>query len=230
MRTIIVGDVHGCAAALSALLNRLAPENDDMVIMLGDLFDRGPDSYHVFQIVRQLAEKMGERFILLRGNHEDYLLQAKLSFLQRLTWDKVGKSTTVRSFKENGARMEDSIPWLEANCRMYWKGDGIQCVHAGLLIDPLELNDTETMIHDHGVVLRNTYNGPLTVVGHIALAEPTYFYGDGKTTEKLTYNTWLRLPEKGTVCIDTGCGKGGRLTAMIVNGDQYSLESIPENG
>ena len=30
------------------------------------------------------------------------------------------------------------------HCRMYWKDEGFQCVHAGLLVDPIEVNDTET--------------------------------------------------------------------------------------
>ena len=80
MRTIIIGDIHGCSGALRLLLAKIMPdEKSDRLILLGDLFDRGPDSWGVFQMVRELADKFGDRFVLLRGNHEDYLLTPKLS-------------------------------------------------------------------------------------------------------------------------------------------------------
>ncbi len=226
MKTIVIGDVHGCAAALNALLKKLNPGSEDTLVMLGDLFDRGPDSFEVFETVRRLADEMGERFILLRGNHEDYLLQPKLSFMQKMMWDRVGRGDTVKSFKAHGGKMEDAIPWLKAHCSLYWCGEGIQCVHAGLLMDPLEVNDTQTLIHDHHVALRNMYAGPLTIVGHIALEAPVWFAGDGETTEKLPYSEMKDLPDHGVICIDTGCGKGGCLTAMIVEDGKYILEGV----
>ena len=228
MRTIIIGDIHGCSAALQALLSKVKIVGNDRLILLGDLFDRGPDSFEVFRLVRQLAGAMGEDFVLLRGNHEDYLLSPKLTLLQRFVWERVGRGTTAASFKAHGDRMESAIPWLTQNCRMYYQGEGFQCVHAGLLVDPIEANDMQTMIHDHTVVQRNVYAGPLTVTGHIALEEPTYFAGDGETTETLEYGVPLPLLETGVICIDTGCGKGGRLTAMLIREKEYRLECVPE--
>ncbi len=228
MRTVIFGDIHGCHRAFEALLARVKPQAEDTVVLLGDLFDRGPESWEVFQTVRGLSARFGQRFILLRGNHEDYLLQPRLSFQQRMIWERVGRGATVKSFKAHGAQMEDAIPWLNERCRLFWKGDGFQCVHAGLLIDPPEANDRQTLLHDHGVVLRNRYAGPLTVVGHIALDMPVWFAGDGKTTEKLPYGETRPLPRKGVICIDTGCGKGGPLTAMIVEDGQYQLHTVFE--
>ncbi len=224
MRTIIIGDIHGCDKALHAILEKTQPGPDDRLILLGDLFDRGPESWEVFQTVKALAETFGQRFALLKGNHEDYLFQPKLSFFQRMAWDRVGRGATVASFKAHGERMEDAAPWLKEHCRLFYRNEAIQCVHAGLMVDPIEVNDTQTMIHDHDVVLRNRYTGPLTVVGHIALEAPTYFAGDGKTMEKLPYNICLSLPARGIICIDTGCGKGSKLTAMIVEDGKYRLE------
>ena len=228
MRNIIIGDIHGCSQAFHALLKKVKLVGDDRLILLGDLFDRGPDSFEVFRTVRQLAGTMEEDFVLLRGNHEDYLLNPKLTLMQRFVWERVGRGTTVASFKAHGDRMENAIPWLDQRCQMYYQGDGFQCVHAGLLVDPIEANDPQTMIHDHNVVKKNRYAGPLTITGHIALQEPTYFAGDEKTTETLAYGETLPLPETGVICIDTGCGKGGRLTAMIIRDKEYHLESVPE--
>lgn len=226
MKTIIIGDIHGCDQNLHALLDKTQPGSEDRLILLGDLFDRGLESWEVFQTVRKLAESFGSRFVLLRGNHEDYLLAEKLTLSQRLMWDAVGRKTTVRSFKQHNAQMEDALPFLQERCQLFWRGQGIQAVHAGIKVDPIEGNDNYTLIHDHDVVLQNQYSGPLTVVGHIALDFPTWFRGDGKTKELLSPGEWLLLPKQGVICIDTGCGKGGRLTAMIIDGDSYRLESV----
>ncbi len=212
------------------MLEKLAPDTtEDRLILLGDLFDRGRESWEVLETVKGLERIFGERFVLLRGNHEDYLLTEKLTLSQRMVWNRVGRAATVRSFREHGARMEDARPFLLEKCRDVWKGDGIRAVHAGLRVDPPEDNDAYTLIHDHHVVLENQYAGPLTIVGHIALDFPTRFAGDGKTTELLPPGEWLTLPETGVICIDTGCGKGGRLTAMIVDGGRYRLESVRGN-
>lgn len=93
-------------------------------------------------------------------------------------------------------------------------------------VEPIEANDVTTLIHDHNVVLQNKYAGLLTVVGHIAIDIPTWFKGDSETKVLLQPGEWLPLPERGVICIDTGCGKGGRLTAMVIEGDRYRLESV----
>ena len=226
MRDIIIGDIHGCAAELKALLTQVSPAGEDRLILLGDLFDRGPDSWEVLQTVKELASSMGDRFILLRGNHEDYLVQEKLSLMQRLTWKQVGKDATVQSFRNHGEEMESACPWLKENCRLFTKGEGWQAVHAGLLVDPIEMNDTNTLIHDHEIVKMNIYSGPLTVTGHIALQEPSWFPGNQEDPQVLPYHEDRPLPERGVVCIDTGAGKGGRLTAMIIQNGRFRLETV----
>ena len=111
MRTIIISDVHGCCGALLSLLEKVKPESgSDRLVFLGDLFDCGADSRGVFLTVRQLAERFGDDFILLLGNHEDYLLSPKLTFFQRLVWERVGRQATVTSFQKAGEKMEDTIP------------------------------------------------------------------------------------------------------------------------
>ena len=224
MRTIIIGDIHGCNRELCALLDKVKPGQNDRLILLGDLFDRGAESWEVFQTVKELEKQFGERFVLLRGNHEDYLLKEKLTIRQRMIWESVGRATTVKSFIEHESKMKDAVPWIRDHCRMFYRDEEIQCVHAGLLVEPFEMNDTETLIHDHGIAMRNVYNGRLTVVGHIGLDVPMWFAGDVETVKELVYEQEMPLPEKGIICIDTGCGKGGKLTAMIVEGNAFRLE------
>ena len=231
MRTIIIGDIHGCSGALRLLLAKILPdEKADRLILLGDLFDRGPDSWGVFQMVRELADRFGDRFVLLRGNHDDYLLTPKLSISMRLVWERVGRGTTVKSFKAHGEKMEDTAVWIGEHVVPFYRGEGFQCVHAGLKVDPIEMNDYYTMIHDHGVAMENRYAGPLTIVGHIALEKVTWFPGLEQPIKQIPEGTWQELPQRGVICIDTGCGKGGRLTGMVIEEGKYILNSAGEEG
>jgi hypothetical protein len=72
-RTLIIGDIHGCADELHTLLDAFAPAPGDRIIAAGDLINRGPDSRGVLM----LARSHGIRPIL--GNHEIRLLFARNS-------------------------------------------------------------------------------------------------------------------------------------------------------
>ena len=229
MKIFVIGDIHGCSAPLEALLEILSPDPEtDRLILLGDLFDRGPDSWEVFQRVKELEAAFGERFVLVRGNHEDYLVKKHLRFTQRMVWERVGRKTTVRSFQAHGEKMEDAAPWILDHSVLFRKEEGWSCVHAGVKIDPPEVNDAETLMHDHGIVFENRYNGPLVVTGHIALERPAWFVGDGENVFDLEEGIWEPLPARGTICIDTGCGKGGRLMGMEVRNGMYMLRGVDE--
>lgn len=68
----ITSDVHGFFDELMVALNSRGFDlnnSDHKLIILGDLFDRGPDNRKVYEFVKSL----GDRFIYIRGNHEDLL-------------------------------------------------------------------------------------------------------------------------------------------------------------
>lgn len=68
----ITSDVHGFFDELMVALNSKefdVNNSDHKLIVLGDLFDRGPDNRKVYEFVKSL----GDRFIYVRGNHEDLL-------------------------------------------------------------------------------------------------------------------------------------------------------------
>ncbi|MEL6712884.1 MAG: metallophosphoesterase [Planctomycetota bacterium] len=69
MATWILGDIHGCASELAALLERIAPGPDDTIVSCGDLVHRGPDPAGVCD----LLAAHGARFVL--GNHELRVLE-----------------------------------------------------------------------------------------------------------------------------------------------------------
>lgn len=62
---IVIGDVHGCAKTLAALLAKLPPSIP--ITFLGDLPDRGPDSYSV------VAQVLFGGHDCVKGNHEDMM-------------------------------------------------------------------------------------------------------------------------------------------------------------
>src|SRR5215213_917907 len=75
MKTFIVGDIHGRCAQLLNLLDMLPrdPENDTLVF-LGDLIDRGVDAPGCVAHILKLSQENPERVICLRGNHEQMLM------------------------------------------------------------------------------------------------------------------------------------------------------------
>ncbi|MBR4455606.1 MAG: metallophosphoesterase [Solobacterium sp.] len=221
-RTVIIGDIHGCIEPFENLMEQVNPGSNDRLILLGDLFDRGSESWEVFQKVRQLAGAFGNRFILLRGNHEDYLLQTNPADSLMSVWNRVGRGDTVNSFRRHGEEMEDAAPWIRQNARLFFEAPGFQCVHAGVIYENLADNDLNTLIHDHNIVLKNRYSGKLTITGHIAVEYPTWFKGNGEC-EQLAYHRTYKLPSSGVICIDTGCGKGGVLTGMIIEDEKFHL-------
>ena len=75
MKTLVVGDIHGRCAQLLNLLDMLPrdPENDTLVF-LGDLIDRGADAPGCVKHILELSRENPERVICLRGNHEQMLM------------------------------------------------------------------------------------------------------------------------------------------------------------
>ena len=69
MRTIVIGDVHGCLDELLALLQRCGRSDEDRVVLVGDLVAKGPDSAGVIQWARE----SGVDAVL--GNHDAHVLR-----------------------------------------------------------------------------------------------------------------------------------------------------------
>ena len=64
-----IGDVHGFSVTLEALLDACDLSMNDRVVLLGDLIDRGPDSFDVVRIAR-----CDPRIQCVKGNHEDMMV------------------------------------------------------------------------------------------------------------------------------------------------------------
>jgi len=80
-RAYAVGDVHGQLDLLRGLLRSIEQDHAErggnaklLLVFLGDLIDRGPDSRGVIELVRS-GPLPGARTIALCGNHEEVLLR-----------------------------------------------------------------------------------------------------------------------------------------------------------
>lgn len=88
MATIaVIGDVGGCADQLVAALRPLADDPDVVVVQVGDLVDRGPDSAGVLAVVRRHLEARPRRWVQLIGNHEAQYLGHPAFWPERLADD-----------------------------------------------------------------------------------------------------------------------------------------------
>jgi serine/threonine protein phosphatase 1 len=66
----VVGDVHGSRETLEALITELGLNDDDLVVFVGDLVRKGPDSPGVVDLVRD-----DPRLVSVRGNNEQKIVR-----------------------------------------------------------------------------------------------------------------------------------------------------------
>ena len=62
MTQLIIGDIHGCYDELQQLLDKSGISDDDEIIAIGDLFDRGPKPREVFRFFRDTPRCQGDQW------------------------------------------------------------------------------------------------------------------------------------------------------------------------
>ncbi|GJG86012.1 hypothetical protein tb265_11930 [Gemmatimonadetes bacterium T265] len=230
----VVGDVHGCADELEALLALLgyAPDGDAdadgvrawrhpagrRVSFLGDLVDRGPRTPDVLRIA--IGMVAAGTALAVPGNHDAKLLRALRGHLVHRT----------HGLEQSLEQLDAATPGLRARTAAFLDGlpshyvlDGGRLVvaHAGM---PAELQGRDAgavrafalyggatgATDELGLPVRGAwaaaYRGRAAVVyGHTPVAEPAWVHD--------------------TIDVDTGCVFGGRLTAL--RWPERGLVSVP---
>jgi hypothetical protein len=208
-RLIAIGDVHGCADELEEMLDKIAPTVDDTLIFLGDLVNRGPATARVLERVRNLANARS-----LLGNHELRLLryrhQGDPAVLKDYDWETL-KQIGIEdwAFLES---LELTISYPEFETVFVhggflpdraWTEQSSEIVTSIQVIDPANpaVYGKRTKIAN-GVSWAERWKGPPFVIcGHTP--RPDIF----------------RRP--WSLCIDTGCVYGGKLTAYDVRAEKF---------
>ena len=113
MSTYVFSDVHGHCATLERALMRVSPAEDDRVICLGDMVDRGPDPVGVLRVVRALPGSTA-----LMGNHEDLMLDAldhEHDPIALMNWGINGGAVTSQGLDELAPDERDELlGWVRA--------------------------------------------------------------------------------------------------------------------
>ena len=73
MSTWVFGDVHGCYDDFIHLLSHPEIKEEDTVILIGDIIDRGPDSFKMIKWAMENVEN-GGKYQMICGNHEDNVI------------------------------------------------------------------------------------------------------------------------------------------------------------
>lgn len=234
MRTIVVGDVHGCLEELKELLDKAKYKPKvDKLLFLGDLVDRGPDSAGVVRYVRQLQKDAWSDFDTVNcvmGNHEEkHVRFAKREKECRETGKKNMMQVKPYFMSVHATLTEEDLQWMSSlpvgiQVNKFWIA-----VHAGFTPGKSAFDQ------DPKVMLRVRFVDEKT--GAFKGLGPNFSQPDGTRywsemwdgSESVIYGHCVRDLErpmldgnsKGACClgIDTGCVFGGNLTAAIIEDD-----------
>jgi len=140
-RTLAIGDIHGCSAALDLLLRLVAPSLDDIVITLGDYVDRGPDSKGVLE--RLLILESAVHLVPLLGNHDEMMLEARGG--GGLDWQAGYGETTIASYGGDLGQIPEAHWRFLERCRDLYETTTHVFAHAS--IEPhVELEQQTTYV------------------------------------------------------------------------------------
>jgi protein phosphatase len=227
----IIGDPHGCRDELVDLLGTLGwrvggtretPEishpEGRRAIFLGDLVDRGPDSPGVLRIAMSMVA--AGTALCIPGNHENKLLRALRGHNVTRTH---GLAETLEQLEREPEDFRDEVArFIDGLISHYVLDHGeLVVAHAGLkeayqgrasgAVRNFALyGETTGETDEYGLPVRYNWAGDyrgkaMVVYGHTPVPDAE----------------WLNR----TICIDTGCVFGGRLTALRY--PERELVSVP---
>ena len=191
-RVIAIGDVHGCLDELQLLVDKVNPTKEDLLVLLGDLVDRGPDSEGVIQYLVQLQKEL--LLYSVMGNHDEKLVRYhyhKLLQLQNSSYKiPMRHNATYDQMSESSLEFLANAPHAifipnEGTDRTY----PICLVHAGL--GPGVFNQAPNAFVRNRYFTRNIKDNRMTPVKSIQIDDVWYvpegsypwsYYWDGRWT------------------------------------------------
>ena len=240
-----IGDVHGYADTLLALLDSLKLSSRDRVVLLGDLVDRGPRSCEVIQIARE-----NPQIFSVLGNHEEMMLNSfdvdniETMTAQQTNWFYVGGRATNQSYIDEFTNSQGQIDDFDLRMRigkdLAWLDslphhivlDDFRLVHAGYSPwdGDLDLQSTDTLMW-----IRGEFHNSITPVDEkrtVVFGHSTVLGFGLKQTEIWKSETELKNSRPAAIGIDSCCygGKDPQLTAFnLQTGDFVKQRVIPKH-
>lgn len=184
-RVAVIGDVAGHLDALVAELGRLgAPPGrplpaDLVVIQVGDLVHRGPDSEAVVSLVDGYLESQPDQWVQLVGNHESlYLGEPAFHWPDRIargSVDTLRRWWTSGRMRAAAALVSPGESYLLTHAGVsepFWRralSAPVDAVDAAVRINQLIGRDDDTLFRAGALVGRDAIAGPLWASAHAEL-------------------------------------------------------------
>lgn len=230
MRTFVMGDIHGMFGQLLTALKMVDFDYDnDRLIQLGDVVDRGPNSYLCVEELLKI-----KNLIAIRGNHDatfrDSIVKGDL--MSNPLYNQGGRETRQSYYKhcherDNGEIVvpDSHIEFFLNTQKNYWIDENNNLfVHGGF-------NRHEAIDNQPELVYYWDRDLFLSALSYKAMKDnehPFKIKGDFKTiwvghTPTIYWNDPLPINAANIWNIDTGCGKGinYKLTIMNVDTEEY---------
>ena len=202
-RVIAIGDVHGCIDELQALLRKCDYRPGDLIVFLGDLVSKGPDSVSVVQMARELGA------LGVRGNHDFEVIRWHQAIKSGADPPVIGSEhySIASSMDTKNLKWMYSLPWYISS-----KDLGALFVHAGFVSgirlgkqNPRLMMNMRSILPDGTVTSKFFNNWPWARLW------------DGPQTVLFGHDADRGLQQyEHAIGLDTGCVYGGRLTACIL--------------
>ena len=212
-RTIIIGDVHGCAQEFADLVERLHVTEKDQVILVGDLIVKGPDNAGVIDLAMQLNAKA------VRGNHDERCIQWWQA--KNEDRDKIPKMSTAHfdacaQLREPHWRYLQSLPYF-----IELPEHKALVVHAGL--EPFVALPDQSI---HNLISMRSILADGTVSKRIH-HKPWAEVWPGPTRVFFGHDAMRGLQQTPfAVGLDTGCVYGNQLSAAVLDEGQSNYQIV----
>lgn len=232
-----IGDVHGDAELFQAALNAISDPKETVLILMGDIIDRGPDVSGCLALLAE-TESLFKEVIMLPGNHEELAWNSVPEHSPRWAswrefWMKSGGEATLNAFNHDHQRLLTAFPQqlkdrLRGRLPVFHQEGALLFVHAGL--NPRY--DTQRFLsYDPMIFFRSAEMSPLWVRREFYGQPGPYEGPDGdevivvyghtgiraNTQEELVERVDMDTPE-WRIPLDTS-GSGGISVLNIENGE-----------
>lgn len=214
MRLLIVSDIHGRYNQFIKLLKYAGYKNSDYLFNLGDMVDRGPDSYKVVEWFRTMNIATDGRVQCLFGNHEHIFISYHTGHIPEKDYCNkfIGGQKALDSYSGKNNELITHIDFM-SKLPLYLETDDYVFTHGGLDINkPLHKQSVHDCAWDYNKLYQQdvNYKGKTIVYGHTPTIYIYEHYGSKG------YEIWKT---KNQIAVDVGFSKARKLLIYDLTND-----------